>query len=258
MDRALRCPSIRAFHGVQRKESTMATRIKRATSIAPAADIRGTAPPLVTGTAGDKRGKKVDRQALYLAVIHGLQTYYEPSDIFRMEAGTFTRDQLIDEFQKFVSAAQLTKNSNQKWRADIQAERVIEERVRALRHGVQGITQARFGPQGAPNLQFGFALPKPRRRSAETAAIAVKRSLATRQKRGTMGYKEKQKIKGDVHVAVVVTPAGGATPDTPSGAPGVVAPVAAPTPVGPVMPPAAPASVANGAGTGGAVPAHDK
>lgn len=35
-----------------------------------------------------------------------------------------------------------------KWRADVQAERVVELHVGELRRAVRGVTQARFGPQG--------------------------------------------------------------------------------------------------------------
>ena len=178
----------------------------------PTPDSRAAAAPhgLITATAnGGNRGAKVDMQAVYQAVIHGLLTYYQPSDVFQMQAGTYTRDELIAEFQGFVNAAQATKASNQQWRSDIQTERVLELHVRGLRRGVRGITQARFGPQGAQNLQFGYALPKPRKRTAETAAIAVAKSLATRSKRGTMGRVQKSAIKGEVHVAVVVTPTDG-------------------------------------------------
>jgi hypothetical protein len=198
------------------KPAKPAKRAKRtarpAAAPSPPPDAHAATPPhgLITSTAnGGNRGAKVDMQAVYQAVIHGLLLYYQPNDVFQMQAGTFTRDELIAEFQEFVKAAQATKSSNQQWRADIQHERVVELHVRGLRRGVRGITQARFGPQGAQNLQFGYTLVKPRRRSAETTAIAVQKSLATRSKRGTMGRVQKKDVKGDVHVALVVTPAEG-------------------------------------------------
>jgi len=179
---------------------------------APAAPATPATTPATTGSLitsvanGSNHGTKVDLQAVYQAVVNGLLTFYQPTDIFQMAAGTFTRDQLIGEFQNFVAAAQATKASNQQWRADIQAERGLELHVRELRTGVAGITAARFGKNGAQNLQFGFELPKPRNKSAETKAVAVEKSRATRTERHTLGSVQKKDIKGNVNVAIVVTP----------------------------------------------------
>ena len=162
---------------------------------------------LITTTAnGSNHGTKVDLQAVYQSVVHGLQTFYLPTDVFQMTSGTYTRDELVGEFQQFVSAAQATKVSNQQWRADVQTERALELHVRELRSGVQGIAAARFGASGAPMLQFGFLLAKPRKKSAETKAVAVAKGQATRKERGTLGKVQKKDIKGNVNVAIVVTP----------------------------------------------------
>jgi hypothetical protein len=217
-----------------------------ATPAAPAspAPTPPTTTSLITATAnGSNHGTKVDLQAVYQAVVNGLLTFYQPTDIFQMAAGTYTRDELIAEFQSFVTAAQTTKATNQQWRAAIQTERGLELHVRELRSGVSGITQARFGKNGAQNLQFGFDLPKPRTKSAQTKAVAVEKSRATRTERHTLGSVQKKDIKGNVNVALVVTPGT-------DGAQTTAAPAAA-QPVAAVAPPqvaqvAAPA-VANGA-----------
>jgi hypothetical protein len=231
---------------------------------APAAPASPPAPPtpnaasLITSTAnGSNHGTKVDLQAVYQAVIYGLLTFYQATDVFQMAAGTFTRDELIAEFQTFVTAAQSTKTSNQQWRANIQTERGLELHVRELRTGVRGITTARFGAAGAQNLQFGFNLPKPRTKSAETKAVAVAKSAATRKERGTLGSVQKKDIKGNVNVALVVTPgdapaqpqnggaqAASAPPQAaaPIGAPPVTAPTNGASPTAPVTPAASPAS----------------
>jgi hypothetical protein len=225
---------------------------------------------LITTTAnGSNHGTKVDLQAVYQAVISGLLTFYQPTDIFHMAAGIFTRDELVAEFQKFVSAAQATKASNQQWRANIQIERNLELNVRELRSGVRGITQARFGKNGAQNLQFGFTLPAPVRKSAETKAVAVAKGLATRKQRNTMGSVQKKDVKGNVSVALIVTPGPEASqPATPATtapvAPGTSTPAPAPpapgatsapspttAPAATAPPPAAPAGGGAAPSTGG-------
>jgi hypothetical protein len=202
--------------------------------VAAAASTTDTSSLITTTANGGNHGKKTDAQAAYQATIYGLITYYEPTDTFLMQAGTFTRDELVTEFQAFVQAAQATKSSNQEWRGNVQTERALETHVRTLRQGVKGIVQARFGPTGVQCMQFGFTLPKPRVKTATTKAVAVQKALATREERGTMGKKKKAAIHGNVNVALVVTPGS-------AGNGAAAAPVAASAPQQVAAAPAAPA-----------------
>lgn len=215
----------------------------------PAAQPQQQAAPLITATAnGSNHGKKVDLQATYQAVIAGLLEFYNPTDVFQMASGTYTRDELIADFQQFVTAAQNTKESNAQWREDIQTERQLEQHVKVLRKCVKGVVTARFTDNGAQLLKFGFTLPKPRKRSAKTMAAAVEKGLATREKRQTLGKVQKKDIKGNVNVQLVVTPAGGGTQPASPAPTGSVAqqqapasPSAAPSPA-PVVVPTHPAT----------------
>ncbi|HEX8791633.1 MAG TPA: hypothetical protein VF765_11835 [Polyangiaceae bacterium] len=213
------------------------------------------AASLITATAnGSNHGTKVDLQAVYQAVIAGLLEFYAPTDVFQMSSGTYPRDELIAELQQFVTAAQNTKDSNAQWREDIQTERGLEQHVRVLRVGVKGIVAARFGATGAQLLKFGFTLPKPRKKSAQTKAVAVAKSLATRSKRQTLGKVQKKDIKGNVSVNLVVTPADGGSQSVASattsnaGAQPTQSPAAAPSAA------PAPAAPSNGAAQATAAP----
>jgi hypothetical protein len=170
---------------------------------------------LVTSVAnGSNHGTKVDLQAQYQALISGLQTYYQPTDTFHVAGGAYTRDELITELDSFVAAAQATKASNTQWRSNVQSERAMEQKVKVVRAALKGIVTARFGAGAAAILQFGFPIPKPSKRSAETKAVAAVKSKATREARGTKGSVEKKKVKGNVNVQLVTSSGsgGGASP----------------------------------------------
>jgi hypothetical protein len=143
--------------------------------------------------------------------------------MFTFKAGTFSRDDLIARFKEFVAAAELSKSTNQQWRANVQAERELELQVRPLRQGVRGIAQARFGRDGAQLLQLGFAPAKPIQKSVKVKALAVARSQATRTARSTRGKQQKKSIHGTV-TTTGTTPA---TATAPQPAP-TAAPAAAP------------------------------
>jgi hypothetical protein len=231
------------------------------TSPTPASPAAPPSPPptttVVTGTAnGSNHATKVDLQALYQAVIAGLLAFYAPTDTFLMKSGTFTRDELITQFQTFVVAIESTKASYQQWRGDIQAERALELVVAPLRVGVRGMAQARFGKDGVQLLQFGFTPAKVVQRTAESKVLAAARAKATRAARGTKGSKQKLEVQGTVTTVTIGKPAPSvqaasvpATPTAPAANAAATAPAPATAPAAPAVAAPAPTPAAPVAGT---------
>ena len=177
--------------------------------------------PPVTGTAnGDNTGTKVELQTSYLALIAGLMADYQPDDEFLLQAGTLTRDQLIAQFQKFVASAETTKSSYQVWRADVQAERVVEQTAAPLRAGVKSVLVGRFGKSGTQLTTYGFEPAKVPVKSPLVKTTAAVKAAATRTARGTRGSVQKKSITGNV-TGVVITPVttGAAVPVATAAAP---------------------------------------
>jgi hypothetical protein len=185
---------------------------------APAATV-----PITATANGGNRGTKVSLQASYQALVVGLQTYYQPNDVFRMKSGTFTRDELIAEFQKFIALAEATKNTHTAWRGAVQTERASELEVRPLRQGVHAMVSVRFGKAGTEVLQFGFAQAKPGTKKPATKVQAADKAKATRTARATKGKKQRLAIKAQPATAAPAaapqaTPVA-AAPAAPAGAP---------------------------------------
>jgi hypothetical protein len=178
-----------------------------------------TASVPITATTGSAHGKKTDQQASYQALIVGLQTLYQPDDVFHMRSGSYSSDELARQFQKFLGLTEATKQAHLAWRAAVQAEHAFEVQVRPLRQGVRGIVTVRFGKDGAQLMRFGFTQVKQSKKTAATKAEAVTKQKATRVARGIKGKKQRKAIKAPVAAAT----SSGQT------APAVGAPVAAPT-----------------------------
>ena len=196
----------------------------------------------MTGVAnGSGKGTKVELQSSYLALIAGLLANFQPDDPFAVRTGIMTRDQLIAQFQGFVTAAEDTKASNQAWRADVQAELAQELKVRPLRADVKGILVARLGRSSTQLLGYGFNPAKPIVVSPAARAAGVAKAKATRAARGTKGSVQKQDVTGNV-TGVVITPviAGPSTPQPAAPSPSP-APAPAPAPTGASPTPPAPA-----------------
>jgi hypothetical protein len=182
------------------------------TPTAPPPIITPPQTPPVTGVAnGDNTGTKVELQTSYLALIAGLLADYQPDDEFLLKAGTMTRDQLIAAFQKFVASAEDTKSSYLAWRADVQAERVVEQTVAPLRAGVKSVLEGRFGKSGTELTKYGFAPAKVGVKTPLVKTTAAVKAKATRTARGTRGSVQKQDITGNV-TGVVITPMTAGTP----------------------------------------------
>jgi hypothetical protein len=182
-----------------------------------------TQPSAITGVANDSnQGSKVELQTSYAAFITGLQQFYQPTDLFDLPTGVMTRDEVIAEFQRFITAAEKTKASNKVWRTDVQTERAVALQVAPIRRGVRSVVTGKFGADGAELLQFGVEPRKPPKKTAATKALAVQKMLATRKSRGTKGSVQKKDIHGTV-------PDASATPSAPAAAEAPAAPAAATT-----------------------------
>ena len=174
----------------------------------------------ITAVANDSNaGSKVELQTSYQAFIVGLMAYYQPTDTFDLPTGLLTRDEVIAEFQRFITAAENTKASNQAWRANVQVERAVELEVAPIKRGVRNIVTGKFSANGAELLQFGVEPRKPTKKTAESKALAAVKAKATRDARGTKGSQQKKDIHGTVPADAAV-----ASVAVPAAAPAAVAP----------------------------------
>ncbi len=132
------------------------------------------------------------------------------------------------------------------------ADRVeADERFRVTDEAMKGWVLNRFGVGSTEAIEFGYSVRKAPAVSAADRATAVLLNQATRKARGTMGKREKLKIKGTLDVptapaapAIVSAPAAATSATAaPTAGAAVHAPVAAPA----VMTGSAPAVVTGSA-----------
>ena len=177
---------------------------------------------------GNNTGTKVELQTAYLALIAGLEEFYQPGDVFELPTGDIARDELIATFQGFVNAAENTKSSYQAWRQDVQTERVAEQSAGPQRAAVKAVLVGKYGKSSTQLLRFGIAPAKVPTKSTAVKTAAVAKSEATRAARGTKGKVQKQSITGNV-TGVVITPVTSGN-SAASGSNGAGAPTAPATP----------------------------
>jgi hypothetical protein len=170
----------------------------------------------ITGTAADSaHANKVDLQMAYQTLSAGLIANYQAGDVFRLKAGTLTRDELVTLFQGFLASAEKTKAAHQAWKAAVQDEHDVLAQVRPLRAGLHVYFQSLYGKDGAELRIYGFEPQKPRVMTVKAKAEGQARAKATRAARGTKGKRQREAITAEP-AAPPAVPASPASPPSPA------------------------------------------
>jgi hypothetical protein len=134
--------------------------------------------------------------------------------------------QVIAVYQDAIDSRQAVDTKRAEMTAAMTARAAAETKRHAADNALKPWVIGQFGPNSQEAIDFGFPPRKTPTRTPEEKVQAVAQAKATREARGTMGKKERLKIKG-----VVPSPAATSTTTTP-------------TPANPATAPAAPATSA--------------
>jgi hypothetical protein len=170
---------------IETGESVMSTKKKKAAKAEPAAAQPADAP-VITGV------DKIAAEVSYQTLVNGLGTVLANVSSFELPSGTYTRGQLIGQFQQRIAAAEATKASNTTWRENVAAERELAAVTDPLRDQVRQVAIARLGKASAKLKQLGFTPAKKRQVPVATKAEAQSKAKGTRALRGTKGVDQKK------------------------------------------------------------------
>ena len=164
-------------------------------------------------------------------VIVGIKNNLQNVSSLPLASSTYTMAALEQLLQSRIDAANTVVNARAHW-VDASAtyetlNTNVTKVVRALRQYVINV----YGPDSPVLADFGFTVAKRTPLTPEQLVVKAEKAAATRKARGTMGKKQKAKIKGTV---VTTAPAASlpatAPAETPAAPPAVVvsAPVVTP------------------------------
>jgi hypothetical protein len=114
---------------------------------------------------------------------------------------------LAKMFQKGIDVADATDQAAKTWHLAVATEKEKTGALAAVQTSLRNYVSATFGETGTEFSDFGFAPKTVTPVDAATKAQAVELRAATRKARGTMGKKQKLKVKG-----TIVAPAEPAVP----------------------------------------------
>jgi len=107
---------------------------------------------------------------------------------------------VVETLQAPTLAIAATEKAKNDYQAAIAAERAVTVKARMTRTALQSYLVGIHGADNSILGKFGFTVKKPATKTVEVKAGAVQKMRATRKARGTMGKKQKAKIKGTVEV----------------------------------------------------------
>jgi hypothetical protein len=161
--------------------------------------------------------------------IDALENHVSAKTAILINGVTYKPATLIAVYQAVLDGQAALIKSRAQVEVDLAARRDAETKRDAFEPHLKSWVLNTLGAESTAASEFGYAPPKKATKSAEDVANAVKLAKATRVARGTMGKKQRSKIKGSLDTPPApADPAVNATAAA-SAATGGVAPVSGAT-----------------------------
>lgn len=107
---------------------------------------------------------------------------------------------LVDVLQAPAAASTATDRAKAAYTAAVASERAARLKARTTRAALQNYIVGIHGESNTLLAEFGFKVKKQPAKTVEVKAGAAEKMRATRKARGTMGPKQKAKVKGTVEI----------------------------------------------------------
>jgi hypothetical protein len=162
-------------------------------------------------------------------VIVGIQKNLQNVSSLPLAASTYTMATLVQLVQSRIDAANTVVNARAHWVDASAAYGALNTQVTQVVRDLRQYVISVYGKDSPVLADFGFTPSKRTPLTPEQLVARAQKAAATRVARGTMGKKQKAKIKGTVATTAPATP--------PAATPPIAAPAAAPVTVAPAPAP---------------------
>jgi hypothetical protein len=139
------------------------------------------------------RHAKATKRARDAQMISGLRKHLA-GEALVLRGERMTVKQIVRELERHVLAMNESERTRVVWKVAVALEASLERRVKALMPKLEEALRVRLG-EWSILRDFGLKLRTRRRPSVETMRLAVAKRRATRAARGTIGKRQRAKIK---------------------------------------------------------------
>jgi hypothetical protein len=129
-------------------------------------------------------------------VIRGLRNELPNVNALTLDGEHYALQAIVDLFQAVIDAGDQTARARSAWLAAAGREEVAKKRLKPVRNALKRCLESTYGLAFARKL--GFVSTEPAKPKPKTQVKAAQQREATRKARGTMGTRQRKKIKGKV------------------------------------------------------------
>src|SRR5271170_4683222 len=125
----------------------------------------------------------------------GVQQSLPTGSTLQINGQAATQAQLVTQLTGFLSTLSTVTDAKAAYATAVQSRVAAEENIREYLVQLRAALVAFYGRNPAALGQYGMSAKKPAPQTAQTALLAAAKRTLTRQKRGTLGKKQKAGIK---------------------------------------------------------------
>jgi hypothetical protein len=140
-------------------------------------------------------------------IIVGIRKNLQNVSSLATGGSTFTLVAIETLVQSRIDAAGAADVARARWLDAVAKYRALDTQATPVVRGLRRYVIDAFGENSPVLADFGFTPPRKTVLTPEQNVAKAKKAAATRKARGTMGKKEKLKIKGTVDTAAPTSPA---------------------------------------------------
>jgi hypothetical protein len=170
-------------------------------------------------------------------VIVGIDKNLQNVSSLPLAGSTYTMTALKQLIQSRIDAANTVVNAKANWHDASTKYKALNTHVTQLVRALRQYVIDAFGASSPVLADFGFTPPKKQGLTPEQKVARALKAAATRKARGTIGKKQKAKIKGVVSTPVTSPAPAPAPSPAPAVAPAASTAVVAPAPSPAITPP---------------------
>ena len=131
-------------------------------------------------------------------MIRGLRSHAAKLIAFDLGTGFKSPDAVAAKYQAHLDAMSDVTEKEIAWKLAVERERVLEAEIKNLHPRVQDYLRSHFGAGASALRRFGLKPAKEPTVPVKTKLRAIEKRRETRRLRGTMGKKQRRRIKGKV------------------------------------------------------------
>jgi hypothetical protein len=137
---------------------------------------------------------KLERMAKYRTVLDGVRARM-PHGPLKLEGKDSTRQEVEDALQGMLDEMAETDRLYRTYLLQVRRERQREKALQPIVRAVQTWAKVTQQPGASTNLAFAIKAGKPGPKTVAAKVAMVEKAKATRKLRGTMGRRQRKKLK---------------------------------------------------------------